>query len=154
MTVVLVSGVAGSGKSTHARRLEDQGFVRLSFDELAWATGHREHPLPDDVAQQVHDRLRAQMLEAVAAGRDVVVDTSFWSRASRDRYRTHLAGVGVVPVVHHVVAPRDVVLARLATRRGAGPHDVAVPPVLAERYLAGFETPTPDEGPLEIVRTA
>ena len=154
MTVVLVCGVAGAGKSTHARRLEASGFARLSFDEVAWDAGHREHPLPDDVALAIHEDLRARMFALVAEGRDVVVDTSFWSRASRDRYRSWLAEVDVVPVVHHVVAPREVVLARLAARGGAGPHDVVVPPALAERYLAGFEVPTPDEGPLELDPTA
>lgn len=154
MTVVLVCGVAGAGKSTHARSLEADGFARLSFDEVAWDEGFRDHPLPDEVARSIHDRLRVRMLELVADGRDVVVDTSFWSRASRDRYRAWLAEVGVVPVVHHVVAPREVVLARLAARSGTGPHDVVVPPALADRYLAGFEPPTPDEGPVVPVPTA
>lgn len=152
--VVLVCGVAGAGKSTYSQRLAGEGYARLSFDEAAWDAGHREHPLPDNVAHEIHAGLRARLLELVAEGRDVVVDTSFWSRASRDAYRELLAPVGIVPVVHHVTAPRDVVLARLAQRRGQGPHDVLVPRDLAERYLAGFQPPTPAEGPLVVRATA
>jgi predicted kinase len=79
---------------------------------------------------------------------DVVVDTSFWSRASRASYRALLAPLGVVPVTHHLVTPRAEVLSRLAARTGTGPDDVVVPPDRAAAYLDGFEDPTPDEGPL------
>lgn len=149
--VVLVCGPAGSGKSTHAQHLAAQGYELLSFDEEAWRRGHHRHPVPDDVAREVHADLHARLVAALARGDRVVVDTSFWSRASRDRYRELLAPLGVRPVVHHVRTPRDVALARLARRRGTGPDDVAVPPDLAAAYQDGFEAPTPDEGPLRVV---
>jgi RimJ/RimL family protein N-acetyltransferase/predicted kinase len=146
--VVLVCGPAGSGKSTHAARLARAGWAHLAFDAAAWAAGHREHPLPADVAARVHEDLRARLVGLVGDGVDVVVDTSFWSRASRASYRALLAPLGVVPVTHHLVTPRAEVLRRLAARTGAGPDDVVVPPDRAAVYLDGFEDPTPDEGPL------
>ncbi|MDM7854115.1 AAA family ATPase [Cellulomonas alba] len=149
--VVLVCGPAGSGKSTYARRLEAQGYARLSFDEEAWLRGHTEHPLPPAAAAAVHATLHERLAGLVRAGRDAVVDTSFWSRASRDDYRALLAPLGVVPVVHYLATPRDEVLRRLAGRTGGGPHDVVVEPERALAYLEGFEVPTADEGPLVVV---
>ncbi len=149
--VVLVCGPAGSGKSTHARHLATQGYELLSFDAEAWRRGHRTHPVPHDVAHQIHTALHHHLVAALARGDRVVVDTSFWSRASRDRYRDLLAPLGVRPVVHHVRTPRDVALARLTRRRGTGPDDVVVPPDLAAAYQDGFEVPTEDESPVLVL---
>ncbi len=150
--VVLVCGPAGAGKTTHARALECEGYERLSFDEEAWQRGYRSHPLPDEAAAEVHAVLAERLVGLVGEGRDVVVDTSFWSRASRDRYRALVAPLGVAAVVHYLDTPREVVLGRLWHREGGGPHDVVVPPDQADAYLAGFEVPTVDEGPLVVVR--
>lgn len=149
--VVLMCGAAGSGKSTHARRLGDAGYAVLSFDAEAWARGYRRHPVSDEQRRTVQESLRAQLVRLVGQGRRVVVDSSFWSRASRDEYRALLAPLGVQPVVHYLDTPRAVVLARLAARGGTGPDDVPVPPARALAYLDGFEVPTPDEGPLHVV---
>lgn len=149
--VVLTCGPAGSGKTTHARGLEESGYVRLSFDEEAWRLGHRDHPLPAAAAAQIHAVIQDRLVRLVRDGRDVVVDTSFWSRASRDAYRELLAPLGVAPVTHYLATPEEQILARLDGRTGTGPHDVPVPPALARAYLDGFEVPTAAEGPLVVV---
>ena len=151
--MVLVCGPAGAGKSTHAARLAADGYLWLSFDRLAWELGHRDHPLPAQSAAAVHSVLRERLVDAVLAGRRVVVDTSFWSRASRDAYRELLAGYGVLPVVHYLRASEATMRARVAGRRGHGPDDVPVPTELMARYLAGFEVPTEAEGPLRVIET-
>ncbi|WP_353810428.1 AAA family ATPase [Agromyces sp. SYSU T00194] len=146
--VVLMCGPAGSGKSAHARRLAARGFALLSFDALAWELGHQEHPLPDAARDEVHTALRHVLTEHVSRGASVVVDSSFWSRASRDSYRQFLAGLGVEPVVHYVTAPSDVILDRLARRSNSGPDDIAVPEHQALTYMAAFQVPTDAEGPM------
>lgn len=151
--VVLVCGPAGAGKSTWAARLAAEGYRWLSFDRIAWELGHREHPVSEEVAARVHGLLQQRVLAEVAAGHPVVVDTSFWSRASRDRYRHLLAPVGVVPVVHHLRASEVTLRARVAARSGDGPDDVVVPPERMTAYLAGFQAPTPDEGPVRVIES-
>lgn len=150
--LVLMCGPAGSGKSAYARRLEADGYVRLAVDELAWEAGFRQpHPLPDDVARRLEAALRSRLERLLDAGHDVVVDSSFWSRARRDEYRAIGAAHGVETEVVFVDVSRDVALARVAARRGAGPHDVRLAPEVAAAYYDGFEVPTPEEGPLRVV---
>ncbi|MFB7249605.1 AAA family ATPase [Microbacterium sp. NPDC056234] len=151
--VVLMCGPAGSGKTTAARRLEAQGYVRLSLDDVAWTRGHRRHPIPPEVEHAIRAELREQAMRLVADGRDVVVDGSFWSRSSRDEYRRMLAPLDVIPEVHYLATPRDVVLARVARRDNSAPDSLALPPELAAAYVDGFEVPSPEEGPLRMLRS-
>jgi predicted kinase len=152
--VILMCGAAGSGKSTYARRLAQQGYELLSFDQEAWERGYRTHPLPDHERGEVHAALKRRLLQLVESGTRVVVDTSFWSRASRDEYRGLLGSRGITPVVHYMATPKEVVLERLAARRHAGPDDVQVPVEAAIAYFDGLQVPTEAEGPLRVVRTA
>lgn len=152
--VILMCGAAGSGKSTYARGLAQQGYTVLSFDEEAWRRGYRSHPVPPEGCAEVHDGLKARLVELVRAGSPAVVDTSFWSRAARDDYRALLAPLGVTPVVHYMDTPRGVVLERLAARRHDGPDDIPVPFEQAVAYMDGLQVPTADEGPLRVVTHA
>lgn len=143
---MLTCGVAGSGKSTHARSLEQQGWVRLSIDVAAYARGLTTHPLPEQVAEEIRAEQRTELVSALREGRDVVVDYAFWARAQRDDYRALGRENGAsVEIVWFDVGPEEL-RRRLRDRdRQPGPDAVHVPDALLERYLAGFEAPGPDE---------
>ena len=106
--VIFMCGPAGSGKSTVARQLEQQGMIRLSFDQEARSRGITTMPLPDDVHRDIEHVLRARLADLVRAGSDVVLDFSFWSRHMRNEYRQFLGPFGVVPetVYWRPIGPR------------------------------------------------
>lgn len=145
-------GPAGSGESTYARRLEQEGMVRLSFDLVMWERGISDVPLPEDVRSEIERDLRTRLLELVAAGRDVVLDFSFWSRWMRDEYRQLLAPSGVVPETIYLATDRATVLKRVRDRSGSHPDDLVLAEELAAQYVDHFEIPSPAEGPLRVVR--
>ena len=150
--VIFMCGPSGSGKSTYARRLESTGMVRLSFDEEMWRRGISTVPVPADVRDDIESGLRERLLELVAAGTDVVLDFSFWSRRMRDDYRELLGPTEVVPETVYLATDRDTVLRRMRMRRGAHPDDFVLTDELVARYFDHFEPPTPDEGPLTVIR--
>lgn len=119
--VVFMCGPAGSGKSTYARRLEREGMLRLSIDVQLWERGLSV--ASEEARNEIEADLRARLLELVAAGRDVVVDFSFWSRRMRADYRHLLEPTGVVPETVYLATDRETVLTRMRARRGNHPDD-------------------------------
>lgn len=149
--VVFMCGPSGSGKSTYAARLEAEGMVRLSFDVEMWRRGISVVPLPAELRAEIEAELRARLLELVAAGTDVVLDFSFWSRAMRADYRALLEPTGIVPETIYLATDRSIVLGRLRARRGGHSDDFVLSEELAATYFDHFEPPTPDEGPLTVI---
>ena len=137
--ILVVMGVAGTGKSTVARLLSERlGWEVTEGDDL--------HP-PSNVAKMsagtpLTDEDRWPWLDAIAAwmrkkaerGEPGIVTCSALKRSYRDRLR----GPNVIFVFLN--GPREVIAARMANRR-----DHFMPPALLDSQLATLEPPTEDE---------
>ena len=148
-TVVLMCGLPGAGKTTYARELVLRGYVRLSIDEAVWQRlGHRDAGLVlepeafDRLKEEVRAEQRRELVELMRAGRDVVVDYSFWSRAARDDYKALIERHGCRWELVHLKTDRATLERRLQARNGeSGANSVTVDATLLNRYLAAFEEP-------------
>ncbi|MCC9308404.1 ATP-binding protein [Kitasatospora sp. RB6PN24] len=148
-TVVLMCGLPGAGKTTYAMELVRRGHVRLSIDETVWQRlGQRDAGLVlaaeayDQLKEEVRREQRQELVELMLAGRDVVVDYSFWSRAARDDYKALVESHGCRWELVHLKADRTTLERRLAVRNGeVGANSVTVGGELLARYLADFEEP-------------
>lgn len=150
--VIFMCGPAGSGKSTVARSLEEDGFVRLSFDQEAWDRGLRSMPLEAADHAAIGALLRHRLIELVEQGRDAVLDFSFWSRAMRQDWRALLEPLGVVPETIYLATDRQTCLRRVEARVLGRGDDYTLDPEIAASYVDGFQPPTEDEGPLMVIR--
>ncbi|MGI5143532.1 MULTISPECIES: AAA family ATPase [unclassified Streptomyces] len=148
-TVVLMCGLPGAGKTTYAMELVRRGFARLSIDEVVWQRlGQRDAGLVlgveafDQLKEEVRCQQRQELVELMLAGRDVVVDYSFWSRAARDDYKALVESHGCRWELVHLKADRTTLERRLEVRNSeAGANSVTVDKTLFNRYLANFEEP-------------
>jgi gluconate kinase len=70
----------------------------------------------------------------------------------RDEYRTLLEPTGVIPETIYLATDRETVLNRMRTRYGSHPDDYVLTEELVAQYFDQFEPPTPDEGPLQVIR--
>ncbi|UOQ90803.1 ATP-binding protein [Agromyces endophyticus] len=151
--VVMMCGPGGAGKTTYAKRLERDGWTRLSFEVEFWERGITTMPSADVVAE-VAAELKASLLRQVAAGNDVVLDFGFWFRRQRDEYRALLAPRGIVPETVYLATSLEVILSRVGDRHGRGADDWPLTEQTATEYFERFEPPTAEEGPLEVVSEA
>lgn len=147
---VLLCGVSGSGKTFLARRLEEQGYRRLSLDEIIWEIYGPGFPsLPPEQQLRAFPEGMAELArrldQLLAEGVDTVVDATLCSRDKRDRLRAICAARSAVHRLIWLHPAEEVIRARVSARRGTGPHDQKVPDALLSQYLAGFEAPAPDE---------
>jgi len=146
VTVVLVMGVSGSGKSTVGAALARRvGWRFLDGDDV--------HP-PANVAKMaagvpLDDSDRLPWLKRIAewialrrsTGQAAVVACSALKRDYRDLLRGADPDLAVV----YLTGERELLEARLAQRRG---H--FFPAALLDAQLADLEAPAPDEEPIEI----
>jgi predicted kinase len=145
-TLFLICGLPGSGKSTLAKRIErERPALRLTPDE--WmerivGTGYDEgkraaiESLQWDIAQR-----------ALALGVDVVLESGFWSRDERYRFRARAVELGADSKLIFLDVPLEELRRRLATRNETLPADSNFRVDLGQLdiWTSMFERPTPDE---------
>src|SRR5437763_12950653 len=119
--VTLLCGKTGSGKTTYARQLEEQGAVRFSLDE--WMLRFYGDGMSRELFNQrvqICEQMFFDLTEAlVRRGIDVVIDHGFWRREARARARQRLANLGArgAPIFFSLPHPilRDPLQARHPT---------------------------------------
>lgn len=144
MTIAIVMGVSGSGKTTVAAGLARQeGWILLEGDSF--------HP-PENIAKMKagvpltdEDRwpwlraIAAREDELLAAGQSAVVACSALKRA----YRDILVGKRADAVLIYLRGSMDEIMERMRARKN---H--FMPPALLDSQFATLEEPGPDENPI------
>jgi len=150
--VVLMCGVAGSGKTTHSKELETRGYVRLSVDEEVWERFGRFGVDYDASLYEAHSAVARRSLDErltslVAKGRDVVVDSSLWQRVRREECKRLVERAGGRWRLVYLEANEAVLRARLTERAERFDANAAFPITdeLLTQFLSAFESPS-DEG--------
>lgn len=90
-------GPPGSGKSTHAKAMEDQGYLRISQDEQG--RGHLDI-----------------FYSHLSTGRDIVVDRMGFDKQQRDRYRLEAIKNGYTVNFVEFCTPRQICFDRCMAR--------------------------------------
>ncbi|ANX14059.1 hypothetical protein ABE41_018760 [Fictibacillus arsenicus] len=145
--VVMMCGVAGSGKTTFSQLLEKEGFVRLSIDEEIWAVNGRygvDFPLEkiEEYKKVAESKLRNYLIELIHDKQQVVIDFSFWDRARRDQYKQLIEKAGGKWQLIYLKVHPDDLRERLKIRKRR--FDANAFPITEEvltSYLNGFEIP-------------
>jgi len=139
--LIIVCGLPGSGKTTHASLLESRlRAIRFSPDE--WMAA---------LALDLYDEARRAKIEALqwrlcqellALGLTVIVEWGTWGKSERDALRLGARALGAAVELHYLSAPVDVLFDRIQ-RRG-----LENPPIERDqllRWVDIFQAPTREE---------
>lgn len=148
-TLHLMVGLPCSGKTTRARKLEDEfSALRLTTDE--WHIRLFGQDAEDPAHNARHSLIEAMLWEiasrALVLGTNVILDFGFWAREEREDYRWRAKQLGARSEVHFQDVPPEELLKRLA-QRNAQPSQTAfyIPEEMMRPWIALFQKPTLDE---------
>jgi predicted kinase len=139
--LIVVCGLPGSGKTTHAKQLQARlRAIRLCPDEWMdalsldiWDEGRRE------TIESLQWQFGQQLL---ILGLTVIIEWGTWGRSERDALRLRARELGASVELHYLSAPVEVLLDRVQ-RRG-----MENPPIKREQLLQwanAFQAPTAEE---------
>jgi predicted kinase len=139
--LIIVCGLPGSGKTTHAKLLEASlKAIRFSPDE--WM---------DALSLDLYDETRREKIEALqwrfgqellAQGLTVIIEWGTWGRSERDTLRLGARALGAAVELHYLEAPVAVLMDRIQ-RRGMETPCIERDQLL--RWAEVFQAPTPEE---------
>ena len=139
--LIIVCGLPGSGKTTHARRLEESHrALRLSADDWMDALSI---DLWDEPMRAKIEALQWKVAqELLSRGLPVIIEWGTWGRSERDALRLGARALGAAVELHYLSASIDVLFDRIQRRRMENPlirRDQLV------TWAEHFQAPTPEE---------
>ena len=145
--VVMMCGVAGSGKTTFSQILEKEGFIRLSIDEEIWATKGRwgidfHMDKFEDYRKDAERKLRNRLIKLIQHKQQVVIDFSFWDRVRRNQYKKLIEDSGGKWKLIYLKVHSNDLRERIKLRNQRfDANSFHISEELLTSYLNGFEVP-------------
>ena len=142
--LIIICGLPGSGKSTHASALEKSlNAVRFSADDWMNALGIN---LWDEAARAKVEALQWTCAQrSLELGQTVLIEWGTWARSERDELRERAADLGAKVELHYLTASLDVLFDRLNER---GIEDPPITRSDLKKYAAELQSPDDPEAEL------
>jgi predicted kinase len=142
--LIIVCGLPGSGKTTHARQLQsssrairfcpDEWIHALSLDY--WDEDNREK------IESLQWQLGQQLLDL---GLTVIIEWGTWARCERDALRLTARELGAAVELHYLSAPVEILLDRVQRRAMENP---VIQREQLLQWANAFQEPTAEESSL------
>jgi predicted kinase len=139
--LIIVCGLPGAGKTTHAKQLE-RALHAVRFCPDDWM---------EQLAIDLWDEARRAKIEAfqwnlgkqlLTFGLTVIIEWGTWGRSERDALRLGARALGATVELHYVSATIDVLFERIKRR---GIEDPPITREQVQRWAEIIEVPTPEE---------
>jgi len=152
VTVYLIVGLPGAGKTTRAKELEvSESALRLTPDDWQLAVFHGDSPTRWRSKERVdqRDRIEGKLVEvglrAAQLGVNVVFDFGLWGKDERSALRWIARSVGVHAQVVYLPIGYEEQRRRISERYETGPGQFRMSDAELRRWHVQFQPPDSDE---------
>lgn len=152
MTIYLIVGLPGAGKTTRAKELEaSESALRLTPDDWQMAIFHQDGPTGwrsterSDQRDQIEGKLIEVGMRAAHLGLDVVLDFGFWGRDERSALRGIAGSLGVGSQVVYLPVDVDEQRRRIRARYETATGQFEMDDADLARWQVQFEAPDDEE---------
>ena len=153
-TAHMIHGYLGAGKTTFARRLEQElPAIRFSHDEWMARLYGIDPPVEQfaDYGSRVSAQIDSLWPRCLELGLDVVLDLNFWTRRGRDATRMKARSLGAAVRLYRLTCPDELAWHRIERRNASlDPSSLFIARNTFEVLRARFEPLDPDEEREEI----
>ena len=154
-TAHLIYGYLGSGKTTFAKKLENEiAALRFSPDEWMFQLFGSNPPAEHfaEYHQKIDGLITRYWIDALRLGLDVILDFGFWSRESRDKTRALVAANGACHRLYFLDCPESIQRERCRIRNHDLQGSLVIDDNTFEIFKARFESVGLDEV-FEVIQT-
>ncbi len=147
--VYLICGFIGAGKTTFAKKLEENtGAVRITKDEWSIRLIGND-PTVDGYEEwdcNICGLSRDVAFYLAGKGIDVIIDEGFWAKEQRDEMRRRTDAIGAQAVMYYVDTPIEAIRDRVLGRNSNLAKDsFEISREMLDRYLVYWQPPGEDE---------
>ena len=139
--LIIVCGLPGAGKTTHAQALEARvPAVRLCADD--WMNSLQCNLWDEQMRARVEALQWRVAQDLLRLGQTVIIEWGTWAREERDTLRTGARELGASVELHFLDPPIDLLFQRIRAR------NMESPPIQLQdlvKWSEMFQRPTPEE---------
>jgi predicted kinase len=139
--LIVVCGLPGSGKTTHAREIASSG-TAIVFSADEWMTALGFNLWDTQLRDRIEKLQWAEAQKLLSLGLTVVIEWGSWGRSERDVLRLGARAVGARVELHYLSAPIDLLLERVQKRAMEDPPITKADLLKWERII---QVPTAEE---------
>ena len=147
-----ICGKICSGKSYYAKQIkEKENAVILSKDEATYELiDNKQGEFYNVFAERVNKYLMKKAVEIVKAGRNIILDWGFWTKAERQETTKYFNQFGIDVEWHYIDIEQTrweqlIEERNIKIQSGNGGSDIYVDEGLLNKLLSKIEEPTRDE---------